>query len=49
MNGQSPGPLLTVKEGDDLEVFVDNQLAIESTMHWYCSDLIGNLESLPVR
>lgn len=34
MNGQSPGPLLTVKEGDDLEVFIDNQLAIETTMHW---------------
>lgn len=35
MNGRSPGPLMTVKEGDELEVLIDNQLAIETTMHWY--------------
>ncbi|CZT17606.1 related to laccase precursor [Ramularia collo-cygni] len=35
MNGQSPGPLLTVREGDEMEVFVSNQLAIETTMHWH--------------
>lgn len=33
INDQSPGPLLTVKEGDELEVFVENSLLTEATMH----------------
>lgn len=37
MNGQSPGPLIEAEEGDEIEVFVDNQLAAETTMHWYAS------------
>ncbi|KAI4600853.1 hypothetical protein KJ359_013016 [Pestalotiopsis sp. 9143b] len=35
MNGQSPGPLIEAEEGDEIEVFVDNQLAAETTMHWH--------------
>jgi FtsP/CotA-like multicopper oxidase with cupredoxin domain len=34
MNGQSPGPLIEAEEGEEIEVFVDNQLATETTMHW---------------
>ena len=34
INGQSPGPLIVADEGDEVEVFVDNQLAAETTMHW---------------
>lgn len=34
INGQSPGPVLTVKEGDEMEVFVENGLLTEATMHW---------------
>ncbi|KAM3414124.1 Laccase-15 [Cercospora zeina] len=35
INGQSPGPVITVREGEEIEVFVDNQLPIETTMHWH--------------
>ncbi|RSM06683.1 hypothetical protein CEP52_005560 [Fusarium oligoseptatum] len=35
MNGQSPGPLIEAEEGEEIEVFVDNQLATETTMHWH--------------
>lgn len=35
INGQSPGPLIEAEEGDEIEVFLDNQLAAETTMHWY--------------
>ncbi|KXH59620.1 multicopper oxidase [Colletotrichum salicis] len=35
INGDTPGPVLTVEEGETLEAFVDNQLPIESTIHWH--------------
>lgn len=35
MNGQTPGPLIEADEGDEIEVFLDNQLAFETTMHWF--------------
>lgn len=35
INGQTPGPLIEAEEGDEIEVFLDNQLAFETTMHWY--------------
>ncbi|PSR79595.1 laccase TilA [Coniella lustricola] len=35
INGQSPGPLISVEEGDEVEVLLDNQLAFETTMHWH--------------
>lgn len=34
INGNTPGPVLTVDEGETLEAFVDNQLPIETTIHW---------------
>lgn len=34
INGQTPGPLIEADEGDEIEVFVDNQLGFETTMHW---------------
>lgn len=34
INGDTPGPVLTVDEGETLEAFVDNQLPIETTIHW---------------
>ena len=34
INGQTPGPLITAAEGEEVEVFVNNQLATETTMHW---------------
>jgi manganese oxidase len=34
-NGQTPGPLLHVKEGDDVEVDVENQTTLPHTIHWH--------------
>merc|ERR1711977_359562 len=35
INGQQPGPLIVADEGDDLEVFVQNNLTAETTIHWH--------------
>ncbi|KAM0228425.1 hypothetical protein ACHAPO_010757 [Fusarium lateritium] len=35
INGQTPGPLITATEGEEVEIFVNNQLATETTMHWH--------------
>lgn len=35
INGQQPGPLIDVNENDDIQVFVQNDLAVETTMHWH--------------
>lgn len=35
INGQSPGPVLEADEGDELEIFMDNQLGEETTMHYH--------------
>ncbi|KAI7762479.1 hypothetical protein LZL87_008825 [Fusarium oxysporum] len=35
INGKTPGPLITNEEGEEIEVFVDNQLATETNMHWH--------------
>lgn len=37
INGQQPGPFIEVDEGDDLEVFVKNNLNVETTIHWHGS------------
>lgn len=34
INGMTPGPLIEADEGDEIEVFLDNQLTAETTMHW---------------
>lgn len=35
VNDQQPGPLIDVDEGDDIEVFVQNDLDVPITMHWH--------------
>jgi Multicopper oxidase len=35
INDQQPGPLIEVEEGDDIEVFVRNDLPVENTIHWH--------------
>lgn len=35
INGQSPGPLIEADEGDDLEIFVKNDLPVDTTIHWH--------------
>lgn len=39
INGQQPGPSIEIYEGDDLEVFVKNDLFVESTIHWHGKQL----------
>ncbi len=35
INGQQPAHLIDINEGDDLEVFVQNDLPVASTIHWH--------------
>ncbi|KFY03310.1 hypothetical protein V490_00216 [Pseudogymnoascus sp. VKM F-3557] len=35
INGQQPAPLIDINEGDELEVFVQNDLPVASTIHWH--------------
>lgn len=41
INGQTPGPVIEAEEGDEIEVFLDNQLAFETTMHWYVAQVLS--------
>ena len=34
-NGQTPGPLIHVTEGDDVEVEVENNTTLPHTIHWH--------------
>ncbi|HJY08621.1 MAG TPA: multicopper oxidase domain-containing protein, partial [Bryobacteraceae bacterium] len=40
-NGQVPGPLFYVDEGDDIEVTVNNLTALPHTIHWHGLRQIG--------
>ena len=35
VNGQQPAPLLEADEGDTLEVLVQNELPVETSLHWH--------------
>ena len=43
INGQQPAPLIEAVEDDTLEVFVKNELPVETTLHWH-----GTLRSTPI-
>jgi manganese oxidase len=34
-NGQTPGPLIHVQEGDDVEIEIENQTTLPHTIHWH--------------
>lgn len=34
INGQQPGPLIDVDEGDDLGILVQNDLNVEAAIYW---------------
>lgn len=44
INGQQPAPLIEANEDDTLEIFVKNDLPVETTIHWH-----GTLHLLLVR
>ncbi|CRL28354.1 Cupredoxin [Penicillium camemberti] len=35
INGQLPGPLIEADKGDDMEIFVKNDLPIDTSLHWH--------------
>ena len=41
-NGQVPGPLIHVREGDDITVHVTNNTALSHTIHWHGINQIGS-------
>ena len=46
INGQQPAPLIEADEDDTVEVFVRNELPVETTLHWhgtFCSAPIDDV------
>lgn len=41
-NGQVPGPMIHVKQGDDVTVHVTNNTTLPHTMHWHGVNQIGS-------
>ncbi len=46
-NGTVPGPLLKVKEGDTLRVFVKNELAQDTSVHWHGVHVPNAMDGVP--
>lgn len=44
-NGQVPGPLLHVKEGDEVEIVVQNNSTLNHTVHWHGTYQTGSWRS----
>ncbi|EAU34323.1 hypothetical protein ATEG_05254 [Aspergillus terreus NIH2624] len=41
VNGQFPGPTLRMKQGDDVEVLVNNSMPFGTTVHWHGIEQLG--------
>ncbi|KDQ08359.1 hypothetical protein BOTBODRAFT_191846 [Botryobasidium botryosum FD-172 SS1] len=41
VNGITPGPQITAKKGDDLEITVTNKLPVNVTIHWHGIDQVN--------
>ncbi|WP_083511570.1 multicopper oxidase family protein [Alicyclobacillus acidiphilus] len=46
-NGTAPGPLLTVHQGDLVEVTVHNELSVPITIHWHGISVPGSQDGVP--
>ena len=44
-NGQVPGPLIHIKEGDDVTVHVTNNTSLSHTIHWHGVNQVGTWQS----
>jgi FtsP/CotA-like multicopper oxidase with cupredoxin domain len=44
-NGQVPGPLIHIKEGDDVTVHVQNNTSLSHTVHWHGVNQTGTWQS----
>jgi len=47
-NGQTPGPLIRVTEGDTLRVILRNELSQETTIHWHGLHVPNNMDGVPL-
>lgn len=47
-NGQAPGPVLRVRQGDRLRVHVENALSEGTTVHWHGIRLPNAMDGVPV-
>jgi FtsP/CotA-like multicopper oxidase with cupredoxin domain len=46
-NGQVPGPLIRVAEGDTLRVTLENELSQATSIHWHGLHVPNNMDSVP--
>lgn len=46
-NGVSPGPILRVRQGDDLRVRLINQLAQPTSLHWHGIRIVNAMDGVP--
>lgn len=46
-NGRSPGPVLRVRQGERLQVLVDNKLSEGTTIHWHGVRLPNAMDGVP--
>jgi FtsP/CotA-like multicopper oxidase with cupredoxin domain len=47
-NGQFPGPVIDVREGDRVRVALDNRLPIDTTVHWHGLPVPAEQDGNPV-
>ena len=47
VNGQVPGPLLRMREGDTVTVRVTNQLRVRSSIHWHGLIVPADMDGVP--
>ncbi len=47
-NGQTPGPLIKVKQGETIYVNVTNNLDVETTVHWHGIRLKNEFDGVPM-
>ena len=46
-NGQSPGPILRVRQGDELRVRVTNELQHPTSVHWHGIRIVNSMDGVP--
>ena len=47
INGTSPGPLLRLREGEDVTINVTNTLDVDTSLHWHGIILDANMDGVP--
>jgi len=47
INGESPGPLLRLREGEDVTINVTNTLDVDTSLHWHGIILESKMDGVP--